>query len=68
MNGILEGLDTTSRIKALIASRNITQADFAKTLSVTPETISNRMRTGKWDVAELKTIAAEYGIEITDLI
>lgn len=68
MNGILEGLDTSSKIKALMATRNLTQADIASLLEMTTETIRQRMNANRWEISELKKIAITYGIEVNDLI
>jgi transcriptional regulator with XRE-family HTH domain len=68
MNGILESLNTTEKIKAILAVKNITQIDIATLLGVTPETIRNRMIASRWDIEDLKKIAAKCEIEITDLI
>lgn len=68
MTDVFEGLDTSSRIKGVLASRGKTQNDLAELLGVSAETVSARMKSNKWDVTELKTIAAEYGVDPTDLI
>jgi hypothetical protein len=68
MNKVFEGLNTSERIRGVIASRGRTQVDLASLLGLTPETITNRMKLNKWEVEELKVIAGEFGIEPTDLI
>lgn len=68
MNNVFEGLDTSSRIRGILASRSKTQGDLAVLLNLTPETITTRMKQNKWEVEELKVIAAEFGIVPTDLI
>jgi len=68
MNTVFNGLDTSDRIRGIIASRGKTQVELGKLLGLTPETISARMKYNKWEVEELKKIATEYGIETSDLI
>jgi DNA-binding XRE family transcriptional regulator len=68
MNNILEGLGTTEKVKALMAVRGINQATLATTIGVSPGTIGNRFEKNDWEVSELKTIAAAYGVEVTDLV
>ncbi len=68
MNTVFNGLDTSNRIRGILASRGKTQVELGKLLSLTPETISARMKNNKWEVEELKIIAAEYGVETADLI
>ena len=68
MNTVFYGLDTSDRIRGIIASRGKTQVELGKLLGLTPETISARMKYNKWEVEELKKIAAEFGIETADLI
>ncbi len=68
MNTVFNGLDTSNRIKGILASRGKTQVELGRLLGLTPETISARMKYNKWDVEELKKIAVEFGIETADLI
>jgi hypothetical protein len=68
MNGIFENLTTSGKLKAFLAINNITLTKIADLLGVTLETIRNRMADDRWDVNDLKKIAAEYKVEITDLI
>ncbi len=68
MNTVFKGLDTSNRIKGILASRGITQAELAQILSLTPETISARMKNNKWDVEELKSIAKHFNVEMNDLV
>jgi DNA-binding XRE family transcriptional regulator len=68
MNDVFEGLDTSSKIKGVLASRSKTQAELAMLLRLTPETITARMKQNKWEVEELKTIAAEFNLTINDLV
>jgi transcription initiation factor TFIIIB Brf1 subunit/transcription initiation factor TFIIB len=68
MNGIFENLTTSGKLKAFLAINSITLTKIADLLGVTLETIRNRMADDRWDVNDLKKIAAEYKVEITDLI
>ncbi len=68
MNNILEGLDTAGKVKALMAVRGVTQLELAKVMGVSLGTIGNRFEVGRWTLDELKKIAAEYKIEVNDLI
>jgi hypothetical protein len=68
MDSVFEGLDQSRKIKVFLAAKKITQADFAIAMKCTPETISNRMKSGKWDVTDLKKVAEHYKVELTDLI
>jgi DNA-binding XRE family transcriptional regulator len=68
MGSLFDGLDTTDKIRGLLASRNHNQPELAKILDVTSETISNRMRSRKWEIGELKKIAEAYGVDVYDLI
>jgi len=68
MNGILEGLDTSSKIKALMATRNLVQYDIALLLGITTETVRQRMNANRWEVNDLKKMADAYGIDVTDLV
>lgn len=68
MAAVFDDLDTSSKIKGILASRGKTQAELAALLKMTPETITSRMRQNKWEVEELKVIAAEFGITVTDLV
>jgi hypothetical protein len=68
MSTVFNGLDTSNRIKGILASRGKTQVELGRLLSLTPETISARMRLNKWEVEELKKISAEYDVEMNDLV
>ena len=68
MNNILEGVDTTGKVRALMITRNIQQTEMANLLDVTEETIRNRFKRGDWHLKELQVIAAKYNIEVSDLI
>jgi transcription initiation factor TFIIIB Brf1 subunit/transcription initiation factor TFIIB len=68
MNTILKDQNTSSKIKALLAARNIPKADVAEILGVTVETIRNRMKNNKWDIGDIEKIASAYMVEKTDLI
>ena len=68
MNSILDGLDTSGKIKALMATRKVTQLELANVLGVTLPTIGNRFDANFWHVDDLKKIAETYNVEVTDLI
>ena len=68
MESIFEGLGQSRKMKVFIAAKDITQADLAKVMGCTPETITNRMKSGRWDVTDLKKVAEHYKVELTDLI
>jgi len=68
MNGIFEGLDTSAKIKAFMATRNIRQIEIADLLNMTTETIRQRLNANRWEITELRIIADKYGIEVRDLI
>lgn len=68
MSNVFEGLNTSERIKGILSSRGKTQGDLSRLLNMTQATISGRMKDNKWEVEELKIIAAEFGILPTDLI
>jgi len=71
MNGILEGLDTTGKIKVLMAAKGITQVDLSKVTGLSLGTISNRFdpeKKDQWRMDELKKIVDAYQVELTDII
>jgi hypothetical protein len=68
MNGLLDGCNTSSKIKALIASRNHTQNDLAKLLDLVPSAIGSRLVDNRWDVKDIEKIAEAYGVNKQDLI
>jgi hypothetical protein len=68
MSNIFNGLDTSDRLKGILASRGKTFADLATLLELTTVTISSRMKDNTWKVEELKKVAAAYEVKIQDLI
>jgi DNA-binding XRE family transcriptional regulator len=68
MASVFNGLDTSDRIRGIIASRGKTQADLGTLLGLTPETICTRLKNNKWEVEELKVISAAYDVEMNDLV
>ncbi len=68
MGNILEGLNASGKIKAVMAINNLKKTDLSDLLGCTPETIGNRLETDNWDYKDLAKIAIKYDIEITDLI
>lgn len=67
MDSILRGFNASEKIKAIMVTRKVTQADIANLLGVTSETISNRLAADKWDYKELDKIAEKYGVDPKDL-
>ncbi len=68
MNGIFENLTTSGKLKAFLAINGITQTKIGDLLGVSLETIRNRMVDDRWDINDLKKIATEYKIDVTELI
>lgn len=68
MDKILEGLDTSDKIKALMAVKGITRITMGYLLDVTPETISNRLVDNRWKSTDLKKLAALFNVDVRDLI
>jgi hypothetical protein len=68
MNTVFNGLNTSERIRGILASRGRTHAELGRLLKLTEPTISARMKMNKWEVEELKIIAAAYNVEMNDLV
>ena len=68
MNSLLKGLDTSGKIRAFMAARDLTQNDLATLLDCTRETIMNRFDANRWRVEDLKKIAKAYNVNPKDLI
>ncbi len=68
MDNVFEGLNTSDRIRGILASRKKTQGELATLLKMTPETISARMKLNKWEVEELTVIGKEFNVDPKDLI
>lgn len=68
MDSILKNIDTSGKIKALMVTRNVTQADLAALLEVASETIKNRFDADRWKISDLKKIADTYEVNLKDLI
>ena len=68
MVDMFEGLDTNGKIKALLASRDLTWTALAKVLEVTPETIDNRKKQSNWKLEELRTVAEFFSVDPKELI
>ena len=68
MDNVFEGLNTSDRIRGILASRKKTQGDLAMILKMTPETISARLKLNKWEVEELSIIGIEFNVDPKDLI
>ena len=67
MNNVLEGLNTSEKLRVFMAAKKFNPMDIANLLSVTRETVNNRLESDKWFIGDLKKIAAEYDIDIQDL-
>lgn len=68
MSSLLKGLDTSGKIKVLMAARDMTQNDLAVLLDVTRETIMNRFNANRWHVDDLNKIAKALDVRAQDLI
>jgi transcriptional regulator with XRE-family HTH domain len=68
MNGMLDGLNTSGRLRVLMAAKGLTQVDLAAVLDVTRETIVNRFDANRWLIDDLKKISDKYGVDVTELI
>ena len=68
MGNLLDGCNTSAKIRALMASRRVTQEEIATLLDFSQSTMVNRLTENRWDVKELETIAATYGVDKSDLI
>ena len=68
MTNMFEGLDTNGKIKALLASRDLSWTALARLLEVTPETIYNRKEKSNWSLAELRTVAEFFAVDPKELI
>jgi transcriptional regulator with XRE-family HTH domain len=68
MNGLLQGLSTSQKIKALLASRGISRSRLADTLGVHHQTIFYRLKHDRWDTRTIKKIAEAYNVRPEELI
>lgn len=68
MQEIFKGLSTAEKIRLLLATKDVSKRELGSLLGVTDETIRNWMKADTWDLNDLKKVAAEYGVELTDLI
>jgi len=68
MVDMFNGLDTNGKIKALLASRDLSWTALARLLEVTPETIYSRKKESNWKVSELRLIAEFFGVDTKELI
>lgn len=68
MNSLLKGLDTSGKLRVLMAAKGITQAGLALLLDVTRETINNRFEANRWHVDDLTKIATILDVKPQDLI
>ena len=66
--GIFNGINTSGKIKAVLAAHDVTFKGLAVTLGLTPETITTRMRENNWKLQELKAIASIFEIDVGDLV
>lgn len=68
MVDMFEGLDTNGKIKALLASRDLSWTALARLLDVTPETIYNRKERANWSLNELRIVAEFFAVDPKELI
>ena len=68
MTQFLEGLNSSQKIGALLASQKQTVNVLSKLLGRTGATIYARMKDESWTVKEIRTIAKRYRIDPKDLI
>ncbi len=63
MDGLLDGLNTSEKLRVVMAAKKKTNLDIANILGVTRETIGHRLESDKWFLKDLKKIAAELEID-----
>jgi len=68
MANLLEGLDTSAKIRGLIAAHQMTQAELGVLLNITRDTVLNHLAENRWDIKELNKIAEHFKIDTKDLI
>ncbi len=68
MDTIFNGLNTSEKIRLLMASKDVTKTELGKLLGVTDETVRNWMRADAWDKNDLIKVAEHLGVGISDLI
>lgn len=56
-------VDITKKIRAAAAYLEISQAELARRLNMSPAAFNQRMKTGKWSSADLEHIASALGAE-----
>jgi len=68
METILNGANTSRKIKAMLAARGLTADTLAPLIDLHTVTIYARMKNNSWSVEEINKIATHYNIDPKDLI
>ena len=68
MDNLFEGLNTSGKIRLLMAAKDMTYQELSILLDVTRATINNRMDANRWDVDDLKLIADRLEVTPQDLV
>ena len=68
MDGILKDVDTSKKIKAIMAIKGLNKQVVADLLDVTEATIRNRLNDDRWNIKDLQKIADAYDVNVHDLI
>jgi DNA-binding Xre family transcriptional regulator len=68
LNNFFEGLDTSGKLRLLMAAKNMSASDLAKLLDCTRETINHRFEANRWRVNDLQKIAVVLEVKPQDLI
>jgi hypothetical protein len=65
---ILEGLNTSDKIRALIAVNKVNRNAVSAHLEITPETLRDRLDNNRWKSTDLQKLAVLFKIDVRDLI
>ena len=68
METILNGANTSRKIKAMLAARGLNTDTLVPILDLSTVTIYARMKNNSWAVEEINKIAAHHNIDPKDLI
>jgi len=68
MEAFLDGANTSRKIAALLAARDLNADTLAPILDLHTVTIYARMKNNSWTVEEINKIAAHHNIDPKDLI
>ncbi len=68
MDTILNGANTSRKIKAMLAARGLNADTLAPVLDLSTVTIYARMKNNSWSVDDINKIAARHNIDPKDLI